>query len=215
MRGKLIRGLAILCMALLVTVFAASADAAIGRDVVEEAWKRIAAAAGMEPIPIVFESEKAPNAWVKFQSSSRFSVHVTEGLIQLLQTPDEIAGILGHEMGHIQLGHYNRSVTRNVGWSVLGSLLGRAGGVAEIVGGVGMNLAESGFSREQEVEADDFGADLAIKAGYSPWALYNAMKRFRDGGFRTEPSGFNSHPPTDRRLQRLEERARRADTARN
>jgi len=215
MRKKIIRGLAITCAALLIMVFAASADAAIGRGVVEEVWKRIAAAAGMEPIPIVFESEEAPNAWVRFQSSSRFTIHVTQGLMQLLRTPDEIAGILGHEVGHIKLGHYNRSVTRNVGWSVLGAVLGRAGGVAEIAGSVGMNLAESGFSREQEVEADDFGADLAIRAGYSPWGLYNAMKRFRDGGFRTERSGFNSHPPTDRRLQRLGERARRAEAARN
>ena len=117
-------------------------------------------------------------------------------------------------MGHIKLGHYNRSVTRNVGWSILGSVLGKAGGVAEIAGAVGMNLAESGFSREQEVEADDFGANLAIRAGYSPWGLHNAMIRFRDGGFRTERSGFNSHPPTDRRLQRLEERARRTGVPR-
>ena len=134
--------------------------------------------------------------------------------MQLLNSPDEIAGILGHEMGHIKLGHYNKGVQRNVGWSILGALLGKAGsGVAEIAGAVGMNLAESGFSREQEVEADDYGADLAIKAGYSPWGLYKAMKSFRDNGFKTAPSGFNSHPPTDRRLQRLEERAKKAEIA--
>ena len=213
MRKKVIRGLVVACAALLIMAFAVSADAAIGKDVVEEAWRRITAAAGMELVPIVFEPEEAPNAWVRFQSSRNFTVHVTAGLMRLLQSPDEIAGILGHEVGHIKLGHYNRSVTRNVGWGVLGSVLGRAGGVAEIVGGVGMNLAESGFSREQEVEADDFGAELAIKAGYSPWGLHSAMIRFRDGGFRTERGGFNSHPPTDRRLQRLEERARRAETA--
>ena len=214
MRKKITYPAFFLCVILLVTVFAVPSDAAIGRDVVEEAWRRIAAAARMELTPIIFEAEKAPNAWVRFQSSRDFSVHVTEGLMQVLHSPDEIAGILGHEMGHIQLGHYNKGVTRNVGWSILGAVLGRAGGVAEIAGAVGMNLAESGFSREQEVEADDFGADLAIRAGYSPWALYNAMVRFRDGGFRTEPSGFNSHPPTDRRLQRLEERARRTGVAR-
>jgi len=188
-------------------VLAAPACAAVSKDVVNEAWRRITAAAGMEYFPIVFETESAPNAWVRFQSSTNFSVHVTEGLMQLLQTPDEIAGVLGHEVGHIQLGHFNRMVTRNIGWSILGSALGRAGAVAEVVGAVGMGLAEGGFSREQEVEADDFGSDLAIQAGFSPWGLYNAMARFRDGGFRTERGGFNSHPPTDRRLQRLSNRA--------
>ena len=214
MRKRIVHLAFFLCAVLLVVVFAASADAAIGKNAVEVAWKRVAAAAGMEPVPIIYESEKSPNAWVKFQSSNNYSVHVTEGLMQVLKSPDEIAGILGHEVGHVKLGHYNKGVQRNVGWSVLGTILGKAGGVAEIAGAVGMTLAESGFSREQEVDADDFGADLAIKAGYSPWGLYNAMKSFKDNGFKTEPSGFNSHPPTDRRLQRLEERARRAEGAR-
>ena len=193
------------------TVFVKPADAAIGKNVVQDAWKRIAAAAGMEPIPITYENDKAPNAWVKFQSSNNFSVHVTEGLMQVLNGSDEIGGILGHEVGHVKLGHYNKGVQRNVGWSILGALLGKAGGVAEIAGAVGMNLAESGFSREQEVDADDYGMDLAVRAGYSPWGLYKAMKSFKDNGFKTAPSGFNSHPPTDRRLQHLEERAKKIE----
>lgn len=185
--------------------------AAITTDTVQKAWVRIATAANMKPISITYEKDEAPNAWVKFQSSDNFSVHVTQGLMKVLNSPDEIAGILGHEVGHVKLGHYNKSVQRNVGWSILSTLLGEAGGVAEMAGAVGMNLAESGFSREQEVEADDYGANLAVKAGYNPWGLYNAMKSFKDNGFKTEPSGFNSHPPTDRRLQRLQDRARKLE----
>ncbi|MDR1377837.1 MAG: M48 family metalloprotease [Synergistaceae bacterium] len=195
---------------LLVVVFSAtSLYAEIGKNIVQSAWTRVATAAGMKVISITYEEDKAPNAWVNFQSSDNFSVHVTQGLMQILKSADEIAGVLGHEVGHVQRGHYNKSVQRNVGWSILGSLLGQAGGVAEVAGAVGMNLAESGFSREQEVEADDYGMDLAVKAGYSPWGLYYAMKSFKDNGFKTEPSGFNSHPPTDRRLQHLQERAQR------
>ena len=191
--------------------FAGPVCAAINKNVVEDAWKRIAAVSGMKPIPITYEADKSPNAWVKFESSDKYSVHVTQGLMQVLNASDEIAGILGHEVGHVKLGHYNKGVQRNVGWAVLGSLLGKAGGLAEVAGAVGMGLAESGFSREQEVEADDYGADLAIKAGYSPWGLYNAMKSFKDNGFKTEPNGFNSHPPTDRRLQHLAERAQKIE----
>ena len=195
----------LLIMALSVT----SADAKIGKDSVERAWSRIAAAAGMKAIPITYEKDEAPNAWVKFQSSDKFSVHVTQGLMKVLNSSDEIAGILGHEVGHVKCGHYSKSVRRNVGWNILGTLLERAGGVAEVAGAIGMNLAESGFSREQEVEADDYGMDLAVKAGYNPWGLYNAMKSFKDNGFKTEPSGFNSHPPTDRRLKHLQDRAQK------
>ena len=208
---KSTRGLVIACAVLIAAAFAGPAVAAIGKNSVEDAWKRIAAAAGMEPISITYEAEKAPNAWVKFQSAKNYSVHVTEGLMQVLNGTDEIAGILGHEVGHVKLGHYNKGVKRNIGWSILGTVLGKAGGLAEIAGSVGMNLAESGFSREQEVDADDYGMELAVKAGYSPWGLYKAMKSFKDNGFKTEPSGFNSHPPTDRRLQHLEERAKKIE----
>jgi putative metalloprotease len=194
-----------------VVFFASPLHAAIGKSTVQSAWSRIAAAAGMQAIPITYEKDKAPNAWVKFQSSDKFSVHVTEGLMAVLNSSDEIAGILGHEVGHVKCGHYDHSVRRSVGWSILGSLLDRTGSVGKIAGAVGMSLAESGFSREQEVEADDYGMDLAVKAGYSPWGLYSAMKSFKEKGFGTEPSGFNSHPPTDRRLQHLRDRARRIE----
>ena len=214
MKWKTVRESAIVFVVLLVLLFADPAGAAIGKNDVQNAWKRIAATAGMQAIPITYENDKSPNAWVKFESSDKFSVHVTEGLMQVLNGPDEIAGILGHEVGHVKLGHYNKGVQRNVGWGVLGALLGKAGGVAEIAGAIGMNLAESGFSREQEVDADDYGMDLAVKAGYNPWGLYYAMKNFKDKGFKTMPSGFNSHPPTDRRLQHLEERAKKTGVAR-
>ncbi len=71
-----------------------------------------------------------------------------------------------------------------------------------------MNLAESGFSRGQEVEADDYGTELLKKAGYDTYGLYNAMKAFADNKFVTQPNGFNSHPPTERRLQHLQEKAK-------
>ena len=186
-----------------------SARAEISKAVVERAWKRIAQADGFKVVAINYENDKAPNAWVKFQSQDNFSVHVTAGLMKILNHEDEIAGVLGHEIGHVRCGHYNEGVQRNVGWTVLGSLLGRAGGLAQAAGAIGMNLAESGFSRGQEVEADDYGTDLLAKTGYNPWGLYNAMKAFKDNNFVTQPNGFNSHPPTERRLQHLADRAKK------
>ena len=129
--------------------FASPLHAAIGKSTVQSAWSRVASAAGMKAISITYEEDKAPNAWVNFQSSDKFSVNVTEGLLRVLNSSDEIAGILGHEVGHVKCGHYNQSMRRSVGWSILGSLLDRAGGIVKIAGTVGMNLAESCFSREQ------------------------------------------------------------------
>ena len=195
-------------LAALTVALGAPAWGEISAEVVEQAWKRIATADGFKVVPINYEKDTAPNAWVKFQSQDHFSVHVTAGLMKILSHEDEIAGVLGHEIGHVRCGHYNEGVQRNVGWAVLGTLLGKAGGLAQAAGTIGINLAESGFSRGQEVEADDYGTDLLVKAGYSPWGLYNAMKSFKDNNLVTQPNGFNSHPPTDRRLQHLSDRAK-------
>lgn len=191
-----------------------SSLAAISNEVVDAAWKRIARADGFRVIPITYEQNDSPNAWVKFKSQKNFSVHVTTGLMRILNHEDEIAGVLGHEIGHVKLGHYSKGVGRNVGWAILGGLLGRAAGgglagaAAKTAGSVAINLAESGFSREQEVEADDYGTELLVKAGYPSDGLYRAMKAFKDNNIITQPDGFNSHPPTERRLIHLREKAK-------
>lgn len=180
-------------------------EGAIDQATVKRAWSRISAAAGLEAKPVNFENKKEPNAWVHF-SPGNHSFHVTYGLMAILDNEDEIAGIMGHEAGHVQLGHYNQSVGRNLLWGLLfHALEGNTAG--EIAGGVGMALAESGFSREQEVAADDYGLRVSAKAGYSPWGLVRAMEKMKAAGYKTSPSGFNSHPPTERRLLRLRNNA--------
>ena len=189
-------------------MFCAVSEAAITSKEVEAAWSRISKTDGFKTIAITYEKEKSPNAWVKFKSQNDFSVHVTEGLMKILKSEEEIAGVLGHEIGHVRLGHYNKGVGRKVGWTLLGIALGRAGGIAQAAGSIGMNLAESGFSRGQEVEADDYGTELLKRAGYNPMGLYRAMKAFSDNKYVTQPSGFNSHPPTARRLKHLYDKAK-------
>ena len=182
--------------------------ASISKETVEAAWKRIAEADGFEVVKINYEKDESPNAWVLFKSQKNFSVHVTQGLMKILDTEEQIAGVLGHEIGHVKLGHYNKGVGRNIGWAILGSALGKAGTAAQALGSLGMNLAESGFSRGQEVEADDYGTVLLKKAGYDPYGLYRAMKAFADNKYVTQPNGFNSHPPTARRLKHLMDKAK-------
>ena len=96
-----------------------------------------------------------------------------------------------------------------MGLNVASMLLSRAlggGTVGEIAAGVGSNLASAGISREKEVEADDFAVDLAFKVGHDPTGIYTALKRLALRGGKLQPSGFNSHPPDDRRLQHVRNR---------
>ncbi|NLK18367.1 MAG: M48 family metalloprotease [Synergistaceae bacterium] len=180
-------------------------EGAIDEAMVNRAWKNIAKAAGLEAKPVNYENKKEPNAWVQF-SPGNHSFHVTTGLMAILDHEDEIAGIMGHEAGHVQLGHYNQSVGRNLLWGLLFHAL-EGDTTREIAGGLGIALAESGFSREQEVAADDYGLRVTAKAGYSPWGLVRAMEKMKAAGYKTSPSGFNSHPPTERRLLRLRNNA--------
>lgn len=195
-------------VAFIAVLWSSCSWAEISEEIVNAAWARISKADGFKTIAITYEKDTSPNAWVKFKSQDNFSVHVTRGLMKILDTEEQIAGVLGHEIGHVRLGHYNKGVGRNVGWAALGYALGRAGGVAQAVGNIGMNLAESGFSRGQEVEADDYGTELLKKAGYDPMGLYRAMKAFADNKYVTQPNGFNSHPPTARRLKHLLDKAK-------
>ena len=192
---------------ILVMCLCGDAYASINSQDVESAWAKISKADGFKTVPITYEKDDSPNAWVKFKSQKDFSVHVTKGLMKILNTEEQIAGVLGHEIGHVKLGHYNKGVGRAVGWTLLGIALGRAGGIAQTAGNLGMKLAESGFSRGQEVDADDYGTELLKRAGYDPYGLYRAMKAFNDNNYVTQPNGFNSHPPTARRLKHLLDKA--------
>ncbi len=196
------------CVLILTLGLCGNAYASITSQDVNTAWARISKADGFKTIAITYENNDAPNAWVKFKSQKDFSVHVTQGLMRILDTEDQIAGVLGHEIGHVKLGHYDYDVGRAVGWTVLGVALGRAGGIAQTAGNLGMKLAESGFSRGQEVDADDYGTELLKRAGYDPYGLYRAMKAFNDNKYVTQPNGFNSHPPTARRLKHLLDKAK-------
>lgn len=196
---------------LLILWTTSAAWGAIDERTVERAWARVAEADHFERAPLHYEDDEDPNAWVAFDEEEGFTFHVTKGLMAILHSEEEMAGVLGHEIGHVRLGHYQRDVLIDIGRTMMGTNLGRAGDLAQAVGNVDMDLKESRFSREQETEADGYGVDLLVRAGYSPWALHDAMRRFEESGYGTEESGFASHPASEARLLDLADRAREAE----
>ncbi|MDR1944032.1 MAG: M48 family metalloprotease, partial [Synergistaceae bacterium] len=180
-------------------------DAGIGEEAVRKAWHEVSKIAEMEPLPLSIENNSVPNAWV----TNGKSVTVTTGLMNLLAREEEMFGVLSHEAGHAKLNHYQSAVTSSVGIGIVGLLLGKAVGsnvVGELAVNVGSNLASAGFSREKEVEADDFAVDIAFKGGKDPTGIYTALARLAQYGGKLQPSGFNSHPPDDRRLLHVKNR---------
>ena len=193
--------------AVIMCILSSCAYAEIDEAVVERAWQRISKADGFESVPVHYISEDAPNAWVAFKSANDYTINVTRGLMKILNSEEEMAGVWGHEIGHVRLGHYKQDQTRNVGWNILGTILKhKTGTIGQTVGNVGMNLAENGFSRRQETQSDEYGVKLLVKAGYDPMGLYYAMKAFKDNGYGSKSgitNWFSTHPATNERLQKL------------
>ena len=189
-------------------VMCSCACASINEAVVERAWKKISQADGFKSVPVNYVNDDSPNAWVAFKSADDYTINVTRGLMKILNSEEEMAGVWGHEIGHVRLGHYNKGKLRNIGWSIGGEILKRkTGQLWQTIGNVGMNLAENGFSRQQETQSDEYGVKLLVKAGYNPLGLYKAMKAFKDNGYGTKSgivNWFSTHPATDDRLEKLQ-----------
>ena len=135
-------------------------------------------------------------------------VYLTRPLLELCDfDEDEIACVVGHEMGHVVHGHAMERITNQL----LASAAARA---TRIPGGLlthwvlstGMNLLHSAYSRDQEFDADEFGARLAAAAGYDPRAAIRAFERLQRLETEDElplAEYFSSHPPLAERIERL------------
>lgn len=138
------------------------------------------------------------------------------GLLDRLQTEDQVAGILAHEIIHIRNQHwasaYGDQTKRQLGIVVLLSIL-KAGSTAYDVAG----LADAFFlglpySRKHENEADKVGFDLAVAAGVNPQGMVDVFKILKEaaGGKKGPGEWASTHPDTDKRISGLEARVKAA-----
>ncbi len=148
-------------------------------------------------------------------------VYVTRGLLALVNSEDELAGVVGHEIGHVAARHTVQKISRQGPFAVVfGIASGLAGIVsplaANIIGGVGdltQGLLFSPYSRSQETEADRVGQEMAAQAGWDPAALstfLNTLEREVDlmSKEHRKPSFFDSHPATPDRVKKTAEHAK-------
>ena len=130
------------------------------------------------------------------------------GLLQLMDSEAELAGIMGHEMAHSVLSHgykqLGESAISSASSNVLSDLLGDdVGDIATI----GSGLLNKKFSRDKEKQADVLGIRVLAAAGYSADGLYNVMAKLDrlDGESGLGDSLLSTHPASEERMRYLEE----------
>ena len=137
--------------AVILCVLSSPVYAAINEATVERAWSRISKADGFKTVAVNYVNDNAPNAWVAFKSENDYTINVTRGLMKILNSEEEMAGVWGHEIGHVRLGHYKKGQLRNLGWSLGNAFLQKkTSSTWQTVGKIGMGLAEKGFSRNRK-----------------------------------------------------------------
>ena len=116
-------------------------------------------------------------------------VYITRQLVALCNSEAEMAGVLGHEVGHTGARHSKKRQSNarlasilGVGGTILGAVLGDNGGLIGALGGFAKEysgtvaqLFSLSYSRKQEEEADDLGIQYLSKAGYDPSALSSML----------------------------------------
>ena len=131
------------------------------------------------------------------------SVIVYTGLLKQAESPEEVAGVLAHEINHVLLRHGVESMVQSVGvMALVMVLLGNQQGLIGALERLGIQLTTMKFSREKETEADLHGLHLLHKANISPAGLIQFFERLS----KTEGAPvalLSTHPMSAERAARL------------
>ena len=137
-------------------------------------------------------------------------VFVFSGLLARVANDDELAGVLGHEMGHVAGHHIIRQQQQGQAWTAAALLGVLLSAVNPVVGAAAVGAAQTAqlkYSREFEQEADYLGLRYADEAGYDPHALGSFFKALL-AEQRINPAGVPaymlSHPITEDRIAHVD-----------
>jgi predicted Zn-dependent protease len=144
-------------------------------------------------------------------------IFVTTGLLVLAEDEHEVAGVLGHEIGHVMERHVAQMFERSkrlsiatVAAVIAGALLGGGGKASEAAATMAMATSEAlvlKYTRENETDADQNGLQYVTKAGYDPKgmiAFLNKISKVSLASAPQIPAYLSTHPVTENRISLLE-----------
>jgi len=146
-------------------------------------------------------------------------IYVTRGLLVRVNSEAELAGVIGHEIGHVTARHGVKQLQKQLGFAVLlqaGTLLLKKKteltpdqiGLTQKVANAAFALTVLGYSRENEYQADELGTSYEYKAGHNPEGLLGFLGTLKRMGGK-EPDQIeillSSHPPTSERIEGIKD----------
>ncbi len=140
-------------------------------------------------------------------------VFITEALLNKLKTRGQLAGVLGHEIGHVLARHSAEHIAKAqltqglTGAAVIASYdpddasSRNSAMIASVIG----QLVNMKFGRDDEIESDKLGVKLSSEAGYDPRAMIEVMSILKAASQSRTPEFFSTHPNPDNRVERIKQ----------
>jgi Zn-dependent protease with chaperone function len=132
---------------------------------------------------------------------------VYTGLLEKTHGPDELAGVLAHELQHVYNRHGLRNMVHSVKWQILAAiLLGDVGSVQQVLLGKAPEFLSLSYGRTLEEEADIEGVELLCRAHMNPQGMVSFFEVMKDNELDFKiPEFMSSHPETEKRIAHLKE----------
>ncbi len=136
-------------------------------------------------------------------------VFMSMGLAREMTNEAQLAGVLGHEVGHVAARHINDRFSRAMGTQIGAALIGAVLGsdqIGQLAGSFG-EIATKGYDRDQESESDELGMWYMDRAGYNPVGMRQVMEILASlAGEGREPEFLSTHPYPETRIKLIDER---------
>ncbi len=130
-------------------------------------------------------------------------IFITQALFAKLENEDQLAGVLGHEIGHVLGRHSAERIAESEYWQGLTT----AGSVGADMGGLVSNIGQNKLltnGRDDELESDELGVLFMLKAGYNPEEMIGVMEILKAAaGPNRVPEFKSTHPDPDNRIEKI------------
>lgn len=178
------------------------------QDRVERIGQQLAAVCGRDEVKYHFKILN--NDQINALACPGGFIYVYKGLLDYMPSDAELAGVLGHEVGHVAKKHTVHAIEKQMWTSIIGiaAAIGSGGAAGGALIGTLEQALFAGYSRTDERGADKEGVNNTLKAGFNPYSMLVTVNKLEDlvqSGGGSNYGLFSSHPEPEERIKRVKE----------